>query len=62
MLKSATLFEPLINRLKNELLKQSVIHADEKTVNVVKSDKVKSYMWLYCTGTDSPFLSIKSPI
>ena len=54
MLKSASLFEPLIERLKQELLKQSVIHADETTVNVVNSDKVKSYMWLYCTGTDSP--------
>lgn len=54
ILKSVTLFEPLILRLKLELLKQDVIHADETTVNVVKSDKVKSYMWLYCTGTDSP--------
>ena len=54
VLKSATLFEPLILRLKQELLKQDVIHVDETTVNVVKFDKVKSYMWLYCTGTDSP--------
>jgi len=54
VLKSSRLFEPLIQRLKAELLKQKVIHADETTVNVVKSDKVKSYMWLYCTGTDSP--------
>ena len=54
ILKSAALFEPLVERLKQELLKQRVIHADETTVNVVKSDKVKSYMWLYCTGTDSP--------
>lgn len=54
VLKSAALFEPLIQRLKQELLKQPVIHADETTVNVVNADKVKSYMWLYCTGTDSP--------
>lgn len=54
ILKSAVLFEPLVERLKQELLKQRVIHADETTVNVVKSDKVNSYMWLYCTGTDSP--------
>ena len=54
VLKSATLFEPLIKRFKQELLKQPVVHADETTVNVVNSDKVKSYMWLYCTGTDSP--------
>ena len=54
MLKSATLFEPLLERFKQALLKQAVVHADETTVNVVNSDKVKSYMWLYCTGTDSP--------
>jgi transposase len=54
VLKSATLFEPLIKRLRQELLKQPVVFADETTVNVVNSDKVKSYMWLYCTGTDSP--------
>lgn len=54
VLKSATLFEPLMQRLKQALLKQSAIHADKTTVNVVNSDKVKSYMWLYCTGTDSP--------
>jgi transposase len=54
VLKSSTLFEPLIQRFKQELLKQPVIHADETTVNVVNSDKIKSYMWLYCTGTDSP--------
>ena len=54
IMKSAALFEPLINRFKQELLKQAVIHADETTVNVVSADKVKSYMWVYCTGTDSP--------
>ena len=54
VLKSAALFAPLIHRLKQELLKQAVIHADETPVKVVKSDKAKSYMWLYCTGTDSP--------
>jgi transposase len=54
VLKSATLFEPLIKRLRETLLTQPVVHADETTVNVVNSDKVKSYMWLYCTGTDSP--------
>lgn len=54
VLKSAVLFEPLIQRLKQELLKQPVVHVDETTVNVVNADKVKSYMWLYCTGTYSP--------
>ena len=54
ILKSARLFAPLIDRLKAELRQQSAIHADETPVNVVKSDKAKSYMWLYCSGTDSP--------
>ena len=26
----------------------------QTTVNVVSDDNVKSYMWVYCTGTDSP--------
>ena len=54
IIKSAKLFEPLVTRLKQELRQQPVIHADETPVQVVKSDKAKSYMWLYCTGTDSP--------
>ena len=54
ILKSATLFTPLLDRFKQTLLKQPVIQADETTVNVIHSDKAKSYMWLYCTGTDSP--------
>lgn len=54
VLKSAILFEPLIQCLKHALLKQPAIHTDEKAVNVVNTDKVKSYMWLYCTGSDSP--------
>jgi len=54
VLKSADLFTPLLTMFKQELLQQPVIHADETTVNVVSSNKVKSYMWLYCTDTDSP--------
>ncbi|MDO6721614.1 IS66 family transposase, partial [Psychrosphaera sp. 1_MG-2023] len=38
VLKSAALFEPLIQRLKQELLKQPAVHADETTVNVVNAD------------------------
>lgn len=61
IIKSATLFEPLLNKLKEVLLKQRVIHADETTLNVIDSDKVKSYMWLYCTGVDSPNSENKIP-
>ena len=59
MLKCADLFKPLYARLQEILLQQEVIQADETTLKVINEDKVKSYMWLYCTGTDSPS---KSPI
>ena len=36
------------------MLQQPVIQADETTVNVLSEDKSKCYMWLYCTGGDSP--------
>ena len=54
MLKCADLFKPLYTRLQQILLQQGVIQADEITLKVINEDNVKSYMWLYCTGTDSP--------
>ncbi|MGJ8694603.1 MAG: IS66 family transposase [Thalassotalea sp.] len=54
MIKSGDLFTPLYQRLQAILLQQDVIQADETTLKVINEDKVKSYMWLYCTGTDSP--------
>lgn len=54
MIKSGDLFAPLYDRLQEVLLQQQVIQADETTLKVIKEDKIKSYMWLYCTGTDSP--------
>ena len=59
MMKSADLFKPLYALLQQILLEQGVIQADETTLKVINEDKVKSFMWLYCTGTDSPS---KSPI
>jgi hypothetical protein len=41
--KSATLFAPLVERLKAELLRQPTLFADETPLKVVKSDKVNSY-------------------
>ncbi|CAM3939058.1 IS66 family transposase [Rheinheimera salexigens] len=52
--KSASLFAPLVERLKAELLRQPTLFADETPLKVVKSDKVNSYMWVYCSGRDSP--------
>ena len=58
MMKCSHLFEPLYQQLKNSLLAQQVIHADETPLKVINEDKSKSYMWVYCTGTDSPSKSI----
>lgn len=54
MLRCAELLNPIVERLKQHLKEQPVIHADETTLKVIKDEKTKSYMWLYCTGTDSP--------
>jgi transposase len=48
---------PLYNRLKEELVKRDVLHADETTVQVLhepnKKAQSKSYMWLYRTSGDT---------
>lgn len=54
MLKCAELFKPIYNRLHELILQQAVVQADETTVKVVNEDKSTCYMWLYCSGTDSP--------
>lgn len=54
MIRCADIFKPVVERLKDMLLTQSVIHADETPLKVINDDKQKSYMWVYCTGTDSP--------
>lgn len=54
MIRSADLLESVVKHLKDILLEQSVIHADETPVKVINDDKQKSYMWVYCTGSDSP--------
>lgn len=49
---------PLINQMKETLLKQSVLHADETTVQVLnekdRAPTSDSYMWLYRTGRVGP--------
>ncbi|MCE0493825.1 IS66 family transposase [Vibrio salinus] len=46
-------FTPLYQALKTYLLQQIVVHADETPLNVLKEEK-QSYMWVYCSGADSP--------
>ena len=54
MIKCSTLFKPIIGQLHQHLLRQPVVQADETTLKVIQEDKNKCYMWVYCTGTDSP--------
>lgn len=54
IIKTATLLEPLYERLHELILQQSMIQADETPLKVIKEDKTTCYMWLYCCGTDSP--------
>ena len=54
MIRCADLLQPLYRRLKAVQLQQTVIQADETPLKVVHEDKSRCYMWLYCTGTDSP--------
>jgi len=54
MIRCSSLLKPVIEKLKLELLMQAFIHADETPLKVIKDDKQKSYMWVYCTGSDSP--------
>ncbi len=54
MIKSSHLLEGIYQRLKTIQLEQTVIHADETPLKVIHEDKSRCYMWVYCTGTDSP--------
>lgn len=54
MIKSSALFKPIIDYLQQQLIKQRVVQADETTLKVIQEDKTKCYMWVYCSGTDSP--------
>jgi len=53
MLRSAQLLEPLYCLLKETLLAEPAIHADETPLKVIKAEKTTSYMWVYCCGSDS---------
>lgn len=54
MMRCGDLLEPVYQQLKTKLLEQPVIQADKTPVQVLKEDKHRCYMWVYCTGTDSP--------
>ncbi len=54
VIRCAISLQVLYEKLRKTLLQQAVIQADETTLKVVNEDKSTCYMWLYCTGTDSP--------
>lgn len=54
VLQCGKLLAPLYERLKQQLLQQAVTQADETTVKVINEDKAQCYMWVYCTGIDTP--------
>jgi transposase len=54
MLKIIPLLNPVVEQFHRNQLEQNVIHADETPLKVIHVDKSKCYMWVYCTGTDSP--------
>lgn len=55
LIKVATLFKPILyDYWHTQLLKQRYVRADETTMLVVEDDNVKSYMWVYNCGADSP--------
>jgi transposase len=58
MLKGSEWLELIYGRLKEKLLEQQVLHADETTVQVLKEPgraaESQSFMWLYRTGCVGP--------
>jgi transposase len=55
LIKISALFKPITYEPWHDtLLKQDYIRADETTMIVVGDDNVKSYMWVYNCGADSP--------
>jgi transposase len=55
LIKISALFKPITYKPWHDLLlKQDYMRADETTMTVVGDDNVKSYMWVYNCGADSP--------
>ncbi len=52
LIRCSELLMPLYEQLKNQLLAQAVIHADETPLKVIREEKTTSYMWVYCCGED----------
>ncbi|WP_445428834.1 IS66 family transposase [Alishewanella sp. HL-SH05] len=53
LITCADKLEPLLALMKNALLQQPVLWADETTVNVLDVEKSTCYMWVYGCGIES---------
>ena len=55
LIKIANVLHPVLYEYWHKtLLQQAVIKADETPLKVIKDDNIKSYMWVYSSGADSP--------
>jgi transposase len=61
MIQCSALLQPIYQALNAIQLEQPVIHADETPLKVIREDKSQCYMWVYCTGSDSPQTPKGSP-
>jgi transposase len=55
LIKIANVLHPILYEYWHKiLLTQAVVKADETPLKVIKDDNIKSYMWVYSCGADSP--------
>jgi len=60
LIKIANVLHPILYEYWHKiLLTQDVIKADETPLKVIKDDNIKSYMWVYSCGADSPAGNLK---
>lgn len=59
LIKIANVLHPsLYEYWHKSLLEQELITVDETTLQVIEDDNIKSYMWVYCSGADTPAGSV----
>jgi hypothetical protein len=53
--------QPLVDALKEKILKHRVLHADERPISVLSPGKGKThraYLWTYCAGAFEPMKAV----
>ena len=54
IMRSTDVLKRILLPFKKSLLIQIAVHADETPVTVLQDEKSNNYMWVYCSGRDSP--------